>query len=239
MRKTTCLLAALTAAIPTAAFAAPGLGSDVYGATLEAGKTEAEFRYDGLAGGPDGGENAISVEVSHATSARFQLGGRLEFEQEAGGPRKLEEIGFEGIYTLGRVGGIDVAAYGEYEIVTNGPDRLETKILLERRAGKFDARLNLIATKVLVHSQRIQLGYAAAADYAVAGDWRLGVAAFGNLGDFDEFMPRSEHFAGPMVKTEIEGLGPEIGIEAGYLFALGKARDDSKGQFRFALEMEF
>ena len=42
-----------------------------------------------------------------------------------------------------------------------------------------------------------------------------------------------------VAKAEIEGLGPEIGIEAGYLFALGAARDDSDGQFRLKLEIEF
>jgi hypothetical protein len=40
-------------------------------------------------------------------------------------------------------------------------------------------------------------------------------------------------------KVEIKGLGPEIGVEVGYLFALSKARDDTKEQFRLALEFEF
>ena len=52
-------------------------------------------------------------------------------------------------------------------------------------------------------------------------------------------LTRADHYVGPVIKTEIEGLGPELGIEAGYLFALGKAKDDSDGQLRLVVEMEF
>ncbi|MDE2561644.1 MAG: hypothetical protein KGL48_05285 [Sphingomonadales bacterium] len=239
MKNTACLFAALAAALPAAAHAAPGLGSDVYGATVDAGEVEVEMRYDALGGGPDDGEDAMVFELGYAPSSRLRVAARMEAEKEPGDHRKVEAVGFEAIYTLGRVEGIDVAAYGEYEIVPNGPDSVETKLLLERRAGKFDGRLNLIAKKHLAQGRKVELSYAATADYAVAGDWRLGMAAFGDLGDFDDFAPRSEHFVGPVVKTEIEGLGPEIGIEAGYLFALSKARADTRGQFRFALEFEF
>lgn len=232
-------LAAMSAIAPTTALAAPGLGDEVNGATVNAGETDLEARYGQLTGGADQGEDALKLEAAHAINNRLRLGAMIELEREPGTARKVEAVGFEAIYALGRVGGIDVAVYGEYEIVPDGTDAVETKLLLQRRAGPFDARLNLIAEKHLAHAQKVELSYAASADYAVAGDWRLGVAAFGDLGDFDDFAPRSEHFAGPVVKTEIEGLGPEIGIEAGYLFALGKARDDSKGQFRLILEAEF
>lgn len=47
------------------------------------------------------------------------------------------------------------------------------------------------------------------------------------------------HYLGPVVKGEFEGLGPELEFELGYLFALGEARDDSNGQLRVVLEMEF
>ena len=52
--------------------------------------------------------------------------------------------------------------------------------------------------------------------------------------------PRAEHFAGPIVKAEIDHIGPgELEIETGYLFALGRARDDAKGQLRLNLEYAF
>ncbi|BEV00962.1 hypothetical protein [Novosphingobium olei] len=233
----------LSLALPSAvAFAAPGTGDEVYGATTEAGKVELETRYGRLLGGADAGEDALKLEAAYSPSSRLRLGAQVELEREPSGPRKAEAMSFEAIYGLGRVAGIDVAVYGEYEVglLHETPDALEGKILLQRKAGPFDARLNLIFQKALATGERVQLGYAASADYAVAGDEvRLGLAAFGELGDFRRFAPHAEHFLGPVVKGEVEGLGPEIAIEAGYLFAIDKARDDTRGQLRLLLEVEF
>lgn len=232
-------LAGLTAMLPTAALAGPGLGSEVYGATVTSGEFEVETRFDTLAGGPDDGENVLKLEAAYGVSDRLRLGIQSEFEREPGLPRKAEELGIEAIYTLGKVGGVDVALYGEYAIGLDGADKLETKLLLQHRSGPLDLRFNLIAEKPLVKGARVELSYAAQADTAVADDIRLGVQAFGDLGTFNHLLPRAEHFIGPVARIEIEGLGPELGLQVGYLFAIGKARDDTKGQFRFALELEF
>ena len=232
------LVALAAALLPTAAYAAPGLGDEVYGATVEKGEVEVESRYGALSGGPDGGEDAWKLELAYTPTSRLRVATLFEFEKEVGAPRKAEAAAIEAIYTLGRVAGVDVALYGEYEVGFHGPDALEGKVLLERQAGPFDARLNLIANKALAGGDKVQLSYAASADVAVAGDLRVGAAAFGDLGTFHGFAPRAEHFIGPVVKTEIEALGPELKIEAGYLFALDKAREDTKGQFRLLLELE-
>jgi len=237
MRKYT-LAALAVVSCSAAAHAAPGLGDEVYGATVEAGEAEVEARYGQLAGGPDDGEDALKLELAYAPSDRLRLGTQFEFEKEPGETRKAEAMGLEAIYTFGKIGGIDVAAYGEYEVVFDGTDAIEGKLLFQRRSGPFDARLNLIAEKPLASGAKVELSYAASADVAIGGEFRAGVAAFGNLGTFDDFLPREEHFIGPVVKTEIEGLGPEIEIEAGYLFALGKAKDDADGQFRIILGVE-
>lgn len=233
-------LTIFTAALPGTALAAPGLGEEVYGATLTKGEVEAEAIYGTLAGGPDDGADALRLELAYTPTRNLRVAAMTTLERDPGGSRKAQEAAFEAIYTLGRVGGIDVAVYGEYALGLHGnSDAVEGKLLLERRAGPFDARLNLIAEKPLASGDKVELGYAASADFAVAGEIRAGVQAYGELGTFDDFMPRAEHFVGPVVKGEIEGLGPEIEIEAGYLFAVGKARDDTKGQFRVAVEFEF
>lgn len=224
---------------PTTAMAAPGLGGEIYGATVSPGEFELESRYDALAGGPDDGEDMVKLELGYGVSKRLRVGLQGEFEREPGSPRKAEELGIEAIYTLGRVGGIDVALYGEYAIGLDGPDKIETKLLLQHRPGPFDLRLNLIAEKELTGGAKVDLAYAAQADVAVAGDLRVGVQAFGDLGTFDRVFPAAGHMIGPVVSTEVEGLGPELKLEAGYLFALGTARQDTRGQFRLALELEF
>lgn len=239
MRK---LIAATAAALvlPAApALAAPGLGEEVYGATVESGELEAEARWDSLAGGPDDGEDALVLEAAYGVNDRLRLGIRSEFEKEPGLSREAEAMSLEAIYALGKAGGIDFAVYGEYEIAFNGADKIETKLLMQRRTGPWDLRLNLIGEKVLKGGNKVELSYAASADVEAMDEVRVGVEAFGDLGTFSRFMPHAEHFAGPYVSTEIEGLGPELELKAGYLFAIGKARDDTDGQVRLALEMEF
>lgn len=225
--------------IPQTALAAPGLGQEVYPATVSAGETEFEARYDSLRGGPDNGEDVFKLEASHGFTSNLQLGLVAEFEREPGLPRKAEALGIEAIYHLGKVGGIDVAVYGEYELGLEGhSDAAETKLLLQRRKGPLDLRLNLIAKRALASGQKVALSYATSATYAVHEGVELGVEAFGDLGTFDHLLPRTEHFVGPVAKVEIEGLGPELELSAGYLFAVSAARDDTRGQLRLALELE-
>lgn len=228
-------------AFSTPALAAPGLGDEVYGATVDKGELEVEVRHGRLGGGVDDGEDVIKLEAGYGVTDRLRVAVIGEFEREPGDRRRAEGLGIEAIYALGKLGGIDVALYGEYEIGFNGhSDSIETKLLLQRKTGPWDLRLNLIAEKPLVSGAPVELGYAASVDAAVLGETRLGVQAFGELGTFRNFAPREEHFIGPVATFEIGGLGvDEVGLQVGYLFALGKARDDSKGQLKVNLELEF
>lgn len=235
------ILPALAAAaiIPSAAQAAPGLGSEVYGATVEEGELEVEAIYGRLDGGDEDGEDVLKLEAAYGVTDKLRIGVIGEIEKEPGEDREFEALGVEAIYELGNVGGIDFALYGEYEIVFEGADKIETKLLMQRRKGPIDLRLNLIAEKALEGGANVEFEYAAAAMYEAADDFELGVQAFGELGTTDNFLPHAEHFIGPVAKVEIEALGPELGLEFGYLFALGEAQDETDGQFRVAIEMEF
>ena len=235
--------AVLLGALSAPAFGAPGVGEKVYGATVEKGVSEVEFRYGRLTGGEADGEDGAVIELSHGFSDRFYGGALFEFEREPGQERRLEAVGAEGIFALGHVKAIDtdVALYGEYEAVRGGADKVETKLLLQHRRGPFDGRLNLIAEKSLKSGEPVEFGYAASADWKLVDDFRGGIEAFGELGSTHKLLPRAEHFMGPMVKTEIEHLPGrgELEIEAGYLFALGASRDETHGQARLLLEYEF
>ena len=191
-----------------------------------------------LTGGPDGGEDNFRLEVGYGVSGHTRIAAVAEFEKEVGDPRKLEAIGFEVIQNVGRVGPIDVAVYGEVEIVPNGTEAVESKLLLEYRSRLTDVRFNLKAEKPLDSTLPTQLGYAASADVAVAENLRLGVTAFGDLGTVSRFAPYAEHFAGPTAKFRIKGLGAPLKVETGYMFALGAAKADAKGMFRLNLELE-
>lgn len=227
----------------SALHAAPGLDEKVYGATVETGVSEVEVRYGRLVGGVAAGEDATVVELSHGFSDRLYAGVLFGFEREPGSSRQFQAVGAEGIVTLGHINAIDtdVAIYGEYEAERHGADNLETKLLLQHRRGTFDGRLNLIAEKQLEGGSPVEFGYGASADWKLIGDLRGGVEAFGELGSTRHLFPRAGHFVGPILKTELEHLPArgELGIEAGYLFAVGAARDEARGQARLLLEYEF
>ena len=227
------------------ATAAPGLDSKVYGARVERGVTEFESRFARINGKTDDGASALVLEVSHGFSDRFYGALLTTFEHEPDRPTQVSGVALEGIYRLGTIPGIgvEVAAYAEYAAAFHdAPHNFEVKALLEKSVGRFDARLNLVAERLVRSSAPVVYSYAASADYAVIGDdIRLGAQAFGDLGDSDRFGGRQEHFVGPVAKFEIEHtpLGGELGIETGYLFAVGAARDTARGQARLLLEWEF
>ncbi len=228
------LLATLAFAAPLPALAAPGLGQNIYGAEVKSGETEVEVRFDSLNGGADHGEDVLKLGIEHGVSDRLKLGINAEIEQEPGASHQAEELAFEAIYRVGSAGGVHFALYGEYGVGLNGhADKVETKLIVQSKPGSWDLRFNLIGQKKLETGRQFELGYAVSADTAVAGDLRLGVEVFGELG------ANERHFAGPLAKIEIEGLGPEVGLSAGYLFALGNARNDTSGQFRLGVKIEF
>ena len=215
------------------------LTTKVYGATLEAGTTEIEARIGHMTGGEAAGTTGVLLEAAHHFSDRFYAGVEGEFERAPHGQLELGSVALESIVTLGRIKplGIDVAVLGELESVRRGPDVIAAKLLLEKRVGEFDARLNIAAEKP--HGQPVELGYAASADVEIAEELRIGAVALGELGTVRNFTTRGGHFAGPVVKYEFDKVaGGEFGIETGYLFALGEARHETDGQIRLLLEFE-
>jgi hypothetical protein len=242
IRNTICALAISGAFLAQPALAAPGVGENVYGAKIYPGEVEIEARYGQLNGGSADGEDGLVLELAHAFSKHFYGAALVEFEREPGQKRRLEAIAFEGITPLGRINALklDTAVYAEYEIVRGGHDKVEFKALLQHQSGAFDGRFNLKVNKVLGTKDPLELGYAASADWKIVDQFRLGAAAFGDLGTTRNFAPRSAHFIGPIAKNKFENLVGDSGLrmEAGYLFPLGAARDETKGQLRFILEWE-
>lgn len=230
--------------VPAVAWADPGVGDPVYGATLQRGTAEFEARYGRLTGGSADATDGLTLESEYAFSNRFAAAVLVETAREPGGDRTAQSASVEAIYTLGRIKplALDVAVYGEYKHGLRGnDDAFEGKVLIEHRAGSFDARLNLISEHALRGGEPVNLGYAASADWALVGDdLRLGVQAFGDLGSTQRFGGRQQAYAGPVIKAGIERIGPgEIEIEAGWLRAFGSARDHADGQARLLVSYEF
>lgn len=241
MKRLISMVILASGAICAPAHAAPGLAAEVYGARVEQDTLEIEARYGELNGGADDGEAGLVLEASRGFK-RFYGAVLGEFGRAPGGDLDLEAISVEGLAHLGRIPGlgVDVGVYGEYEATVNGTaDAVELKALLQKTAGPLDTRLNLIVEQSFGDNARTEYGYAAAASLG-GGDARIGVQAFGDLGDDDGFGGRREHFIGPVGWFELEHLpaAGELEFELGYLFAAGAARDDADGQFRLLMAWE-
>jgi hypothetical protein len=226
--------------LPAPAFA-DELTTKVYSPVLDPGLNEVEARYGRLIGDQADGGHGLLIEFARHFSKRFYGGVELETEREPNGKRQVEAFALEGLVSLGKVAGIDTGVLVEYSANRHGANAIETKLLLERRAGEFDARLNLIAEKELERGEPLEFAYAASADTEIAEELRLGAMALGDLGTSKHFTTRGEHFFGPNAKYEVEhmpGKG-ELEFEVGYLFALGEARHETNGLLRFQVEYGF
>lgn len=239
--------AALALAAPGLARAEPGLANKVYSPYVVKGMTEVELRGGRLTGGPLDGKQAAIVELERGFSDRLSLAVLGEFEQHAGGSRKLDAVAVEGVVYLGQIPklGVDVGLYAEYEQrLHNESGVAEAKLLLARRAGAFQGLLNLIVEQPLTNKPgegATEFAYAAEATWRAAYRLRLGAQAFGDLGTSHRIGGNLPHYLGPVVQWETrpEWLnGGELEFEAAYLLPAGSARHDADGQVRLMLEYE-
>lgn len=231
-----CSLLPPLAALPAQALASPGRGDDADGATVERGAIDSSLIYDRLTGGPQDGVDLLQIGATYGATDRLRLGMQASFEREPGSARRVDTVGAEALLNVGRVGPFDIAVYGTYDIGIDSPDTIEGRVILEHSKGPFALRINLIGTKDLGAGQSLELGYAIAADIEAAPRLRLGVQGFGEFGTFDRLLPHGGHAFGPVATYR---LNEGINLRCGYLFTIGKARDDADGQLRLGLEFGF
>src|ERR1700682_2558381 len=84
-------------------------------------------------------------------------------------------------------------------------------------------------------------GYAASATWRTFGNVRLGVEAFGDLGDDHGFLTRPQGaYIGPELKWEGRPTGSpvEIKVDAGWLWAVGADRQEGRSQARIGVALE-
>lgn len=231
-----CLWLALLGliALPGAALASPGHGNDADSATVESGALDLGLTYHRLAGGPEGGDDLLQTSATFGASHRLRLGMQASFESTSSGPRKAETVGFDALYALGKVGPVDLAVYGTYDIGIGLPDSIEARIIAQHQSGPIDLRFNLVGNRNLAAGESFELGYALAVDVQVLPRLQLGLHGFGEFGSLDSQLPNGGHALGPVAKFDI---GEPVKVSFGYLFTIGAARQDTYGQFRLGLEI--
>ncbi|MGI8841236.1 MAG: hypothetical protein ACR2F8_10740 [Caulobacteraceae bacterium] len=237
---------ALVLAAAGVAKADPRLDEKVYDPYVLNGVAEFEARNAQELGGPLGGEATTVLEAEYGLNDRLSLALVGTIERPPGETTRLAGVGLEGVAYLGRIPGVGVDAglYLEYTRGLAGEnDGGEAKLLLAKTAGRFQGLVNLIVEKPLsapAGEGYASYGYAASATWQAAGALRLGAEAFGDLGDDHAFLGRQGAYVGPQVKWEGRlGASPfDIGLDAGWLAAIGPARGEASSQARVGLELE-
>jgi hypothetical protein len=246
------------------AHADPRLDEKVYAPYVERGLLEFEARSAGLLDAAGGAQSASVFELEYGIDNHLNLALLGIESREPHGPARWSGAGVEAVYDLGQIGktGVDAGLYLEYGNGLNGrPDKLEGKILLAKRVGRFEGLLNLIVERPLNapnHGNFASYGYAASATWSVAGSVRIGVEALGDLGSDRGFLGRQGAYLGPQLKAELRPFGGgdadldddgdeparrashpiEIDIDAGWLAAVGPGRSEATSQVRIGVEVE-
>lgn len=212
----------------------------VYSPNVEKGEFELEWR----AHRDEGGDQQHKWEVGYGLTNRWASAVFVETESGPGEPFKASAIAWENIFQLTEQGRywLDAGLYMEYEhsLLAGGHDKLETKLLLEKQAGQFVNRANVIFEKEIsgVSPDGWELEYAWQSMYRMSPRLELGVEGFGGFGEISDFDPaaKQKHSIGPVIGGGMRlsqkwKLKYEVGYQAGLTHA-------TPGRVRGQLELE-
>lgn len=233
--------------LATPAAADPRLDEVVYSPYVESHTLELEAREAHQNGGRLRGSNTLVTEVEYGVNDRLSLALVVTDEKPTDDTSRTTGVGLEGIAYLGRIPGIGVDAglYLEYTAGQNGEtDGGEAKLLLAKTQGRFQGLVNLIAERPFhapAGEGHASYGYAASATWRTVGRLRLGVEAFGDLGDDHGLLSRRQGaYLGPQLKWEGHPRGAPVSIvvDTGWLAAVGPSRQEGRTQTRLSVELE-
>lgn len=198
----------------------------VYSPHVIASQTEIELRGYGYSDGRAdiNGERAAELSIAHAVTGWWKPELYVaEYEKEPGGRGKLVGYEFENTFQFTEPGrywadfGL-LASYGRPK--GGGPGELEVGPLIEKTAGRFDHRVNLIWERQLGGgaSQGTEFRYSYAGTYALTSVFRPGIEAYGRPDD-------DAYQAGPVVTGEwhVPGTRSNVEYRVGLLLGINPA----------------
>jgi hypothetical protein len=238
----------LAMALAGPALADPRLDEVVYSPYVENHVLEMENRFAGEVGNGDlAGASTIVEELEAGLTDRLSLALVSTIEREPGGPYRAVGLGLEGIYYIGQIPGVGVDVGGYLEVtkgLSGEPDGGEAKLLLAKTEGRFQGLFNFIIERPFngpAGEVYASYGYAASATWRTVGNLRLGLEAFGDLGDDHGFLNSPQGaYLGPQLKWEgkPEGWPVELVVDAGWLAAIGPNQNEAPSQARINIELE-
>lgn len=198
----------------------------VYSPHVIATQTEFELRGYGYSDGRSeiNGERAAELSIAHAFTSWWKPELYVaEYEKEPGGRGKLVGYEFENTFQFTEPGrywadfGL-LASYGHPK--GGGPGELEFGPLIEKSAGRFDHRVNLIWERQIGGgaSHHTEFRYSYAGTYALTSAFRPGIEAYGRPDD-------DSYQAGPVVTGEwhVPGTRSNFEYRVGLLLGINSA----------------
>ncbi|MGW8248589.1 MAG: hypothetical protein ACWGOV_10800 [Acidiferrobacterales bacterium] len=213
----------------------------VYSPYVEKGELEIEVR-----GHVDqDGARKNKYEVGYGFTDWWFSSVFAEYEQLPGSSLNHSATSWENIFQLTEPGKhwLDAGFYLEYESpVASGPAKLETKLLLEKAAGRYVNTANLVMAREVGNgaSSIVELEYAWRTKYKLKPEFEPGIELYGAAGTLAAPKLDSSQSAqiGPVATGKFHlGGRSAVVYELGYLFGLNNA--SPSGSVKWLIEYEY
>jgi high-affinity iron transporter len=220
---------------------------EIYSPYVEKGELELEARNvtDVDKDNTKDGARADKYELGYGITDWWFSSLFVEYGRGASGRLQHDSNAWENHFQFTEPGKywLDVGGYLEYEapVDSSSPNKLETKLLLEKPIGRFVNTANIIIEREVGGgaSNDVPLSYAWRTKYKLQQEFEPGVEVYGELGTLADVRAGNAQMLqlGPVFTGKFRlGGTSKVAYEAGYLFGLSSASPD--GAVKLLLEYE-
>lgn len=181
------------------------------------------------------GMSGHTLELEYGISDTFAIGFYSDFEAAKG--ESLSYAQTRGVVSRVKLFKnaerfFDASVYFEYyapreNYLGHSGDKLEARIILQKKWTDWDLRLNPKFEKVLGgadNTEPLEFEYATGLYFKATEGMNIGLEAYGNMGEIAKMVPGSKgHY---LVPTLGYNLAPELWINIGVAFGLNEKSDD-------------
>ena len=228
----------------SSAFAGPS--EYIYTPKVTYGEREIDFKFGSRKmSNPDASKAAASIGLGYGVTESWFTEVYLKYNR-ATGTTEFDAIEWENKFQLTETGKypVDLGFLLEIERPQARKEGYEVTFgpLLQTEFGKTQLNGNLLFKRNYFadFANRMQAKYQLQAKYRLRQGFELGMQAFGELGEFDNWSPRSEqsHRAGPAVFGKLP-LGHRTAIKYNVAYLIGSTETIRGKTMRMQVEYEF
>jgi len=246
LRHTFRLLAAAALGLPAVSLAGPD--DYVILPSAEYGEREVDLKYGTELFKDESVRNSAgSIGYGHGVTQWLFLEGYLKYHKEGPGKTKYDAVELESRFVLTEHNQypVDVGLVAEIEIPKEHHEEgyeLKFGPLFQMDTGPIRWNANLLFERHYHGEEpsQMEMGYQLQSRCDFSRDFGVGVQAFGDLGKWNHWAPRSEqeHVVGPAIfgRVKFEGRN-QVKYNAAYLFKASDAAPNNR--FRVQVEYEF